>query len=287
MSALSFQSVTQKTRGLGAQQTLLSDISFSVAEGTVCGLVGHNGAGKSTLLNLASGLSTPTMGQIGIFGAPPTTIIGRAHCGYATEHASFPATVSTREVLGLHQALTGNNGVDIEALLERVGLQQHRQAIGKFSKGMRQRLALAVALLGLPKILLLDEPMSGLDPVGRAIVRRVLVEERQRGATIIFSSHVLSDIATLCDQVLVIREGRLVLDESVAGADESWLISFEPGQDLSRLGSAPQQDAIEIAETDVWQVARDVRALGLRILSVAPQRRALERRVLPLLEVAA
>ena len=201
---------------LGRRATLLSNVSLSVEQGSIHGLVGANGAGKSTTLRILVGAAKPSAGSALLFGIPSSDPSARVGLGFAPDVAAHPPTLSAREILELHAAL-GPGPATIDAVLEEVELL-HRQhdPVGRYSKGMQQRLSLAIALLGHPRLLVLDEPMSGLDPTGRGLVRGILRGRHAAGVTILFSSHVLSDIAELCDTVTVIDKGRTVFAGSLA-----------------------------------------------------------------------
>ena len=206
----------------GRRPVLVEDVNLRVKEGEIHGLVGANGAGKSTTLRLLIGAARPTGGVITIHGGPTTAAASRRHVGFAPDVASLPPTLSASEILQLHRALLADTSVaDVDAVLREVELFDRRHdPVRRFSKGMQQRLSLAIALLGSPKLLILDEPMSGLDPTGRDLVRSIIRMRHAAGTTILFSSHVLSDVAELCSAVTVLNKGRTVFAgplEALAG----------------------------------------------------------------------
>ena len=253
---------------LGTQRQILFGVSFAIARGHVCGLVGPNGAGKSTTIRHLVGVSQPSAGSVTIGGASPLVRATRKLMGYSPELPSLPVTLTAKELVALHSRL---KGVAVTSdCLERVGLAgRASEPIRTFSKGMVQRLALALALVGEPEVLVLDEPMSGLDPVGRELVRTMITEEKRRGATIILSSHVLSDVAKICTDVIVIAGGRVVLNEAVsAGAVAEYDVSFE-GDAVVRVATDGLVRALEAAQSR-----------GQHLLSVEPVRSSLEARVL-------
>ena len=173
----------------------LAGVDLTVEDGQLVGLLGPNGAGKSTLVKSACGLVRPSSGEISVAGAPAGTKPARRAIGYLAELFRFPGWARADEVLALHQRLTGSDGGARERseLLELVGLGGARdRRVEAMSKGMQQRLGLAQALVGSPKLLLLDEPTSALDPVGRRMVRSVLVTLRERGHSVLLNSHLLS-----------------------------------------------------------------------------------------------
>lgn len=191
----------------------LGGVDLEVGDGQLVGLLGPNGAGKSTLVKSACGLVKPTSGTLTVAGAPAGTKEARAAIGYLAELFRFPGWARADEVLELHQRLTGSQGgaTERQELLELVGLADaRRRRVEQMSKGMQQRLGLAQALVGSPKLLLLDEPTSALDPVGRRMVREVLVELRRRGLSVLLNSHLLSEVELVCDHVVIMRQGRVV-----------------------------------------------------------------------------
>lgn len=290
--AIDFSSVWKGVQDRWRRRWILHELGFQVQEGSVVGLVGHNGAGKSSSIRLMVGASWPTRGQVQVFGGSPADPKTRRHIGFSGEHAALPRTLTARELVALHCGLLGLPGKDVDEALHRSGFRVgSRQHVGSYSKGMAQRLSLTLATLGSPRLLLLDEPMSGLDPVGRANVRQLILDERARGATIVFSSHVLSDVAALCDRLLVLREGRLVLDEPVQGAaSPEWRITLAGAPGALPEGLPARQDPgdpralLVPSNTDVWAVCQRLEAAGLIIVGVANAQTNLEARVLPLLE---
>jgi ABC-2 type transport system ATP-binding protein len=203
---------------LGRLTPLIRDVTLGVRPGTIHGLVGANGAGKSTTLRILVGAARPTSGDAAIFGVPVTDRRARAGLGYAPDIVAIPAQLTARQFLRLHRELgSGSTAGEEVALLEEVGLAERAdETVAKFSKGMQQRLSLAAALAGKPKLLVLDEPMSGLDPPGRELVRDIIRRRHQDGATILFSSHVLPDVAELCDEVTVLARGRTAFDGTMS-----------------------------------------------------------------------
>jgi ABC-2 type transport system ATP-binding protein len=190
------------------------DLSLAVEEGEIFGFVGPNGAGKTTTIKMLMGLIFPTSGSAAIFEAPIPSLAAKARIGYLPENPSYYEFLTGREALRFFGELSGVRGAALEAraadLLELVGLPDagDRQ-IRKYSKGMQQRLGIAQALIGDPAFVVLDEPMSGLDPIGRKEVRDLILELKRRGKTVFFSTHILPDVGSLCDRVGVILGGRL------------------------------------------------------------------------------
>lgn len=202
----------------------LDGVGLRVEQGQVVGLLGPNGAGKSTLVKICCGLVRATAGTATVAGSPAGSPEARAALGYLAELFRFPGWATADEVLRLHQRLAGSEGGSAERgeLLELVGLDAARdRRIEAMSKGMQQRLGIAQALVGRPRVLLLDEPTSALDPVGRRVVRELLVELRRRGQSVLLNSHLLSEVELVCDHVTIIAGGRVVsagTPQALAGA---------------------------------------------------------------------
>jgi ABC-2 type transport system ATP-binding protein len=202
--------------------TAVNGLSFRLERGEIFGLLGPNGAGKTTTIKLILGLAKPTKGLIRLDGRDPRDPAARRRLGYLPENPCFYDHLTATEYLELTCALFGMDtraGRRVGAtLLERLGLAAHaRKPLRKYSKGMTQRLGLAQALLNEPTFLVLDEPMSGLDPIGRAEVKQILREERSRGTTILMSSHVLAETESICDRVGIMNGGKLVEVGTVPG----------------------------------------------------------------------
>ena len=195
--------------------TAVSDVSLSLERGEIFGLLGPNGAGKTSAIKMILGLTRPTSGAVLLDGRDPSDPLARRRLGYLPENPCFYDHLTATEYLDLVGALfeiePQSRHRRADALLARLGLADHaRKPLRKFSKGMTQRLGICQALLNQPNLLVLDEPMSGLDPIGRAEVKQILREERDRGATVLMSSHVLAETETLCDRVGILTSGRLV-----------------------------------------------------------------------------
>ena len=184
-----------------------------MAEGELFGLLGPNGAGKSTLVKIGCGLVRPSAGQAFVCGAAAGSLAARTAMGYLAELFRFPGWCTADEVLSLHQRLTGSRGGDGERveLLGLVGLSDaRRRKVEAMSKGMQQRLGIAQALVGSPRMLFLDEPTSALDPAGRRSVRGLLEDLRDRGIAVLLNSHLLSEVELVCDRVAILLDGRIV-----------------------------------------------------------------------------
>ena len=193
----------------------LDDLTLTVERGEVMGYLGPNGAGKTTTLKLLTGLLKPTRGEAWLLGESIDRVASRRRLGFLPEQPYFYEYLTGLEYLELAGQLSGLAGHEAHQRarrwLDRVGLGARPQLIlRKYSKGMLQRLGLAAALVHDPELLILDEPMSGLDPFGRRDVRDLILEQRERGKTVLFSSHVLPDVERLCDRVAIVLRGRLV-----------------------------------------------------------------------------
>jgi ABC-2 type transport system ATP-binding protein len=191
------------------------DVSLTVEPGQIFGFLGPNGAGKTTTIKMCVDLIRPSRGEIRVFGRAPRNRAVKQRIGYLPEHPYFYDYLKPQEILEFFGRVfgldRGERKTRIDRLLERVGLGQARdRQLRKFSKGMLQRLGVAQALINDPELLILDEPLSGLDPMGCKEIRDIIIEERRRGKTIFLSSHILSDIEHLCDKVAIVAQGRVV-----------------------------------------------------------------------------
>jgi ABC-2 type transport system ATP-binding protein len=192
----------------------LDNLSLQVQQGEIFGFLGPNGAGKTTTLKLLMNLIRPTAGSARVLGEPVTSTDLHRRIGYLPENPYFYDYLTSEELLlyigrlfGLRQPALGRKVTD---LLENVGLMHaRRQQLRKFSKGMVQRIGLAQAMINDPEVIFLDEPMSGLDPLGRREARQMILGLKRRGATVFFSSHILPDVEALCDRVAIMNRGRL------------------------------------------------------------------------------
>jgi Cu-processing system ATP-binding protein len=194
------------------------DVSFALPAGETVALVGHNGAGKTTLLKLMLGLIHPTSGTIRVLGENPAAgeFDARRRLGYLPENVAFNAALTGREVLAFYARLKREPVAKALTLLDRVGLgAASARRVGTYSKGMRQRLGLAQALIGEPRVLLLDEPTTGLDPALRLSFYEIVQELRDRGATVVLSSHALTEIEERTDRVLIMNRGLLIANGSM------------------------------------------------------------------------
>jgi ABC-2 type transport system ATP-binding protein len=207
----------------------LAGVSLRLAAGEALGLLGPNGAGKTTALRLLLGFTRPSGGGVSLFGRDPRDPAARRGVGYLPERLVLPERATVRGFLRLQAALAGIDAAardaEVDAALATVGLADRaRERIGGLSKGLRQRLGFANALLGQPALLVLDEPASGLDPLGIRDARAWILAARERGAALLVSSHTLSEVERTCDRIAILNEGKLAASGALgelAGPGES------------------------------------------------------------------
>jgi ABC-2 type transport system ATP-binding protein len=270
----------------------LRPLNLTVEEGEVFGFLGPNGAGKTTTLKLLMGLVIPTGGAARILGKNIDEAEVKAQIGFLPEQPYFYDYLTANELLEYYAQLSGvppkERSRKIDALLARVGLKDAaRVQLRKFSKGMLQRVGLAQAILHDPKVVFLDEPMSGLDPMGRREVRDLIEELKQQGKTVFFSTHILSDAEAICDRVAVIHQGELRgvgrvadLTSSVAGKVELiWNGNGVPAG-FSALGAECHMSGVTmravVPEVQQEAALEILRREGLRLISLTPVRSSLE-----------
>jgi ABC-2 type transport system ATP-binding protein len=221
---ISVQEVSKTYGRFGRRVRALDGVSLNVARGETLGLIGPNGAGKTTLLTCLLGFLRPDRGSITVYGRVPDDLAVRARTGYLPERLGFDRELPGRAFLAFHWRLAGGDPSvadrEIAAIADRVGLE--REALDRrlrgYSRGMLQRIGLAQALLRDPELLFLDEPASGTDPRGVALVRERILEAKARGATIVLNSHQLPEVEKVCDRIVFIDQGRLTKSETLKGA---------------------------------------------------------------------
>jgi ABC-2 type transport system ATP-binding protein len=241
----------------------LGGVDVHVDEGELVGLLGPNGAGKSTLVKIGCGLVRSSSGQATVCGAPAGSREARAAMGYLAELFRFPGWYSADELLQLHQRLVGSQGGERERteLLKLVGLVEARgRRVEAMSKGMQQRLGIAQALVGSPRMLFLDEPTSALDPAGRRTVRGLLEELRRRGVAVLLNSHLLSEIELVCDRVVILHRGEVV----AAGRPRD--LARPRGVDIDVDGGTRHYDGV--GREDVPRIVAELVGAGERVYSV-------------------
>jgi ABC-2 type transport system ATP-binding protein len=277
----------------------LDRLTLTVERGEIFGFLGANGAGKTTTLKLLMRLMYPTSGGARILGRDIADASMHARIGYLPEHPYFYDYLTARELLEYCAELFGYARAErrrrASDLLARVRLEEKAwdKQLRKFSKGMLQRVGLAQALVNDPAVVFLDEPMSGLDPVGRREVRDLIASLRTAGTTVFLCSHILSDVEVLCDRAGVLRRGRLAhigrleelrgagperaMEVVVSGAEASWLEAMLSALDGARVTATAGGARVEVAsESDVDEVLRATRDVGARLVAVQPVGNALE-----------
>jgi ABC-2 type transport system ATP-binding protein len=277
----------------------LDQLNLEVRRGEIFGFLGPNGAGKTTTLKLLMRLIYPTQGSARILGHPIDDVSTRARVGYLPENPYFYDYLSGRELLEYTGALFGIPTEKARArgkeLLQLVGLDLDRanRQLRKYSKGMLQRIGIAQALVNDPEIVFMDEPMSGLDPIGRREVRDLLLSLRTQGKTVFFSSHILSDVEALCDRAAILSRGKLVrcgtvneltgIEDSAVevvalGIDSSALDIFsETLSTLQSVNATPNGVHLVLGdEGEIEEALALIRQLGGKLLSVNPRRVSLE-----------
>ena len=279
----------------GRRVRAVESLTFDVRTGEIFGLLGPNGAGKTTTIKLLLGFVRPTVGRAFVAGAPAGSLAARRRLGYLPENPALYEFLRGDEYLGFAGRLAGLSARDARAhaarLIERVGLAGRAdRRIRKFSKGMIQRLALAQALIGDPETVILDEPMSGLDPIGRKDVRDIILQLRKEGRTVLFSTHILSDVEAICDRVGIMVEGRLtdvgaLADLVAPGVRAVELVVESLPKELSdRLAAGGaavlQRDRATVltfgAEAAAREALQAALAAGATVVSFTPHRRSLE-----------
>jgi ABC-2 type transport system ATP-binding protein len=259
-----------------------------MSEGEIVGLLGANGAGKTTTMKLLLGLLLPDSGRIELMGLPSTGEAWRSQVGYLPEQPAFYEYLSGREFLNFAAELFALEPSvaheRISTLLERVDIAASAdRPIRTYSKGMQQRLGLAQALLNEPKLLILDEPMSGLDPLGRRFVRDLLLELKAQGCSILFSTHILPDAEFVCDRVALMRAGELVtvgtFDE-LLGPPSEFEIAFTrarpAGQADASVAGRADRVTLRVPPSDLSKAIDQVLSQGSQVVGVSPVRASLE-----------
>jgi len=278
----------------------LDGLTLNVESGQIFGFLGGNGAGKTTTIKILMSLIFATEGRAKILGEDISSVKMHSRIGYCPENPYFYDYLKASELMNYFGELFGFDPAKrkrkTEELLTKVGLEEKdwNRQLRKFSKGMLQRVGLAQALINEPEIVFLDEPMSGLDPIGRRQVRELIAELREKGTTVFMSTHILSDIEALCDNVAILRGGKLAatgkLDDllNAAGEHQSFEINVKgiSSEDLQReveeiagatINSKPSGANINVLEeTDIDKVLQITREKGGKLVSVQPVKQSLE-----------
>lgn len=279
----------------GKKIEALVDLNLEVRQGEVFGFIGGNGAGKSTTIKMLVGLNRPTTGQAWLFGTSASDPASRQRVGYLSEQPYFYDFLTPTELFDLMGRLRGMEKTIIRdrcrELLELVSLTgAAARKIRSFSKGMAQRLGIAVALLADPDLLILDEPMSGLDPLGRHLMTTIIRDVQQQGKTVFFSTHIIPDIETLCDRVGILVRGHLKYAGSIQEAlypsghrfeltvqmPAQWELAGSDFKEQQLLWCKQPLYRFELAEDAVaWMVEKTIQSGG-SVVSLEPRRRSLE-----------
>jgi ABC-2 type transport system ATP-binding protein len=293
------------------RQTAVDDVSFTVGRGEVVALLGPNGAGKTSVIKILLGLVRPDAGEVLLLGRPGTDPRARARVGYLPELFRYQPWLTAAEVLDLHVRLAGaavpagerRECLAVVGLADRAG-----DRVGGFSKGMQQRLGLAVALVARPELVVLDEPTSALDPLGRADVRDLLLSLKGRQVAVLLNSHLIGEVERVCDRVVILDKGRVAASgtlpellgqrelrlrlDGVGARAEARLAAAGP---LTRSGNVftvtlPIEEDTTVPEQDTTTVpdlVADLVGLGVRVHAVEPGRITLEERLLGILRAGA
>jgi ABC-2 type transport system ATP-binding protein len=299
--AIEFSGVTTVyQRGFAAVAVpALSGVSFEVARGEVCAFLGPNGAGKTTSMSILMGFIYADQGQARVFGYAPGDVRAKERIGFLPENFAFYKYLTAEKLLQFHLRLSGRQVADpaalITELLVKVKLDSYKGLkIGKYSRGMVQRLGMAQALLGNPDLLVLDEPTSGLDPAGRKEVRDLILAMKAEGKTIFLSSHILSEVEQICDRVIIIDRGLMVraggLRDMLAESNRVEIVVDQlpeaMEQTLKEQGAAVEREAnrtrIAVDSAHKRIVAEMLWAGGCDVLSLTPMKSSLEEMFLTL-----
>jgi ABC-2 type transport system ATP-binding protein len=273
-------------------KTSLENLTMQVEDGEVFGFLGPNGAGKSTTIKLLMGIIFPTAGSAQILGKPVSDVSMHRDIGYLPEQPYFYDYLTAAEVLDYFARFHGFSAAErkerVQKMLRKVGLETvGKIQLRKFSKGMLQRVGLAQAIVHDPKLLILDEPMSGLDPVGRREVRDIILELKNAGKTILFSTHILSDAETLCDRVGVIAGGQLRgvgAPGSIVGVKSLEMeIIFEltgSGAPMEKVRAKTTKSGanyrMSVSEAELYAALEELRGASATIISVTQIKPTLE-----------
>jgi ABC-2 type transport system ATP-binding protein len=286
------------------RQLAVDDVSFTVGRGEVVGLLGPNGAGKTSVIKMLLGLVRPDAGEVLLLGRAARDPQSRVGVGYLPELFRYQPWLTAAEVLALHVRLAGvaapahdrRESLALVGLAERAG-----DRVGAFSKGMQQRLGLAVALVADPQLVVLDEPTSALDPLGRADVRDILLTLKDRGVAVLLNSHLIGEVERVCDRVVILDKGRVAASGTLAellGRREVRLtldgVGAEAAARLAAAGELNRSGNVftvvlssEPDATTVPDLVADLVALGVRLHAVEPGRISLEERLLGILRAGA
>ncbi len=273
----------------------LDNLTLNVERGQIFGFLGGNGAGKTTTIKILMSLIFPTAGNAKILGSPISDVKMHSRIGYCPENPYFYDYLTARELMSYLGELFGQSKAQskskTEELLTKVGLDEKdwNRQLRKFSKGMLQRVGLAQSLINEPEIVFLDEPMSGLDPIGRREIRELIATLREQGTTVFMSTHILSDIEALCDRVAIMRKGKLsatgTLDELLANESQQFEINVKGISSELIAANLPKfhfnikpqgANIIVENENEIEEVLSTVRKSGGKLVSIQQVKQSLE-----------
>lgn len=279
---------------LGRSKTI-KNLNLEIKSKEIFGYVGSNGAGKTTTFKLMLDLIRPDNGEITFWGRPVKDKSVREQIGYLPEHPYFYSHLTAIEALDFYGSLFNidkpTRKIRIKELLELVNLSHNQNLqLKKFSRGMLQRIGIAQALINDPKLLILDEPMSGLDPMGRKAMRDIILACRDQGKTIIFSSHIISDIEMICDRAGILSKGELLkivaMDEPINSTDTAWEISCQGGTldlrefkaiyDIKQVTRGNRNIISTCDKETAEKIITHIKAQGLELISFSIGRKSIE-----------
>jgi ABC-2 type transport system ATP-binding protein len=293
-AVIEFQHVSKVYQRLFSEEKLaaLSDVSFETAPGQVCAFLGPNGAGKTTSISMLMGFFFPTSGEIRVFGHPPGDMRAKEQIGFLPENFAFHKFLTAPKLLRFHLQLAGRDpskaGNLIDELIHKVKLNGYENLkIGKYSRGMVQRIGIAQALLCDPKLIVLDEPTSGLDPAGRREVLQLLMQLKAEGKTIFLSSHILPEVEQIADHVIIITRGKMVrsgrLQDLLAGGGQVEILADRVPDELLQTSlqgctvtPAAQGVRVLVEAARKRQAVESLWAAGCDVVAMTPLRSTLE-----------
>ncbi|MGC9367242.1 MAG: ABC transporter ATP-binding protein [bacterium] len=249
----------------------VKDLTFSVEAGEIYGLLGPNGAGKTTTMKILVGLLNPSQGSASIFSHPAGSIKARSITGFLPENPVFYNYLSGKEFLQLIQTLSASSGTgqELDQIIKTTKIEKYvNSPIRSYSKGMLQRLGLAQALIGSPQILILDEPLSGVDPMGRAEIKEILRQLKKQEITLLICSHILPDIEEIADRVGLINQGQLILEDTLLSITAKYHKTFslivqadpqlprflEHSHNKNNLAVSPQKLSLSSSDKKIWKI---------------------------------
>jgi len=262
----------KKKLGLSSFKAV-NEISFHLSPGEILGFLGPNGAGKTTTINCVLGLLKPSGGTVSLWGSQPAAPQVRRRIGYVPENPDYDDLFTPLEFMMMFSSMRklNMNRNRIFSILDRVGLSKWEEVrIRNFSKGMKQRVSLALALQSEPELLIMDEPTGGLDPAARKEFRDIILEENRRGVSVFLSSHLLSEVETICDRAVILSKGKKVIEgklDELMRTEDHYRIEY-------RISDEPEE--LEIHAALLQNTIDDLRGRGYSVISVNPLYRSLE-----------